>query len=152
MERLGMAVSRRKFIGTALGAGATGLIATPGASLAARAAYNLLTIENESWRVGIDRATGCITSLESREQGWMLRGAGLRLHVPAPEHRFHYLSEHHAESPHIEVEGNHAAIAWEGFNSERMGKLDIEVKQSIRLEGAAIHFGYEIRNGSDAVI
>jgi Domain of unknown function (DUF6259) len=144
-----MSLSRRKFIGTALTAGATGLLANPAAPAVEP---DLLTLENDHWLIAIDRATGCVSSLDSRDKSWTLHGAGLRLHVPAPEHRFHYLTEHHTGSPHIESDSKNASINWSGFTSDRMGKLDIEVRQSIRLEGAAIHFSYEIRNGSAAVI
>jgi hypothetical protein len=90
--------------------------------------------------------------LESKDHAWKLQGAGLRLHVPAPEHRFHYLTERNSGTPRIESGVAHAAITWTGFQSDRMGSLDIEVKESVRLEGAAVHFSYEIRNGSQAVI
>ena len=33
-----------------------------------------------------------------------------------------------------------------------MGRLDIDFTESIRLEGTAVHFSYEIRNGSPAVV
>ena len=45
-----------------------------------------------------------------------------------------------------------ALVTWAGFESDRMGKLDIEVKQSIQLIGNSVHFRYEIRNGSQATI
>ena len=93
-----------------------------------------------------------MAKLESKDQAWKMQGAGMRLHVPAPEHRFHYLNERHAGTPRIESDGAQATITWAGFESDRMGKLDIEVKQSVRLEGAGVHFSYEIRNGSQAVI
>ena len=102
--------------------------------------------------VAIDRHTGCIDKLESKDGAWKLRGAGMRLHVPAPEHRFHYLTERHAAKPVIESDTNHATITWTGFESDRMGKLDIEVKESVQLAGGGVHFSYQIRNGSPAVI
>jgi hypothetical protein len=149
-----MAVSRRKFLGTALTAsvsGATGLIASPAAGAAA-SAPDLLTLENDHLLVTIDRATGCVDRLETRDGAWKMQGAGMRLHVPGPDHRFHYLTEHHAAKPRIESGGGKAEITWTGFTSDRMGPLDIEVRQSIRLESAAIHFSYEIYNSSAAVI
>ena len=145
-----MALSRRRFLGSALGAGAAGLVAAPVARAAAEG-VDLLVLKNEHWTVAIDRATGCVTSLES-VQGWRLHGAGMRLHVPAPEHRFHYLTEKHAGAPRIESDSSHAAITWAGFTSRRMGKLDIEVRQQVRLEGEAVHFSYEIYNSSAAPI
>ncbi|MGP8251853.1 MAG: DUF6259 domain-containing protein [Terracidiphilus sp.] len=145
-----MAVSRRKFLGTALGAGAAGFIAAPVSPAAAQP--GLVNLSSEFWDASIDRATGCIASLESRGQGWKLKGAGMRLHVPAPDHRFHYLTEHHAAMPRVEFDARHASITWNGFESDRLGSLDIEVRQSIRLEGAGIHFNYEIYNSSQAVI
>ena len=147
-----MAVSRRKFLGTALTAGASGLIANPVAACSAQSPPDLLVLENERWRVAIDRATGCVASLESKSEGWRLDGAGMRLHVPAPEHRFHYLTEKHTKAPAIRSAGASAEITWNGFESERMGKLDIEVRETVRLDAAAIHFRYEIYNSSAAVI
>src|ERR1039458_9930739 len=145
-----MAISRRKFLGTALGAGASGLIVN--ATTASAAAPDLLVLENDHLFVAIDRETGCIAKLESKDQAWKMQGAGMRLHVPAPEHRFHYLTERHTGKPRIESDGTHATITWTGFESDRMGKLDIEVKETVRLDGAGVHFSYEIRNGSQAVI
>jgi hypothetical protein len=145
-----MAISRRKFLGSALTAGASGLIAN--ATTARAAAPDLLMLESEHLTVAIDRETGCVAKLESKDQAWKMQGAGMRLHVPAPEHRFHYLTERHAGKPRIEADGTGAIITWTGFESDRMGKLDIEVKETVRLEGAAVHFSYEIRNGSPAVI
>jgi len=147
-----MSYSRRKFLGAALTAGATGLLVNAAAPTAAADTPDLLVLENNHWLVSIDRATGCISKVESKDQAWKMQGAGLRLHVPAPEHRFHYLSERHSKKPRIESDGTHATVIWSGFESDRMGKLDIEVKEVVRLEGAAVHFSYEIRNGSQAVI
>ncbi len=145
-----MALSRRKFLGTALTAGASGLIVN--AATASAATPDLLVLENDRLIVAIDRETGCVAKLESKDQAWKMQGAGMRLHVPAPEHRFHYLTERHAGKPRIESDGVQATITWTGFESDRLGKLDIEVRQSIRLDGAGVHFSYEIRNGSQAVI
>ncbi len=152
MKNSSPALSRRKFLGTALTASASGLISHVAAPYAQAATPDLLVLENGHLLVAIDRQTGCVDRLESKQHGWKLRGGGLRLHVPAPDHRFHYLNEHHAGKPHIQSGGTHATIAWIGFESDRMGRLDIAVTQSIRLEGAAVHFSYEIRNGSPAVI
>jgi len=147
-----MSYSRRKFLGTALTVGASGLIINAAAPHAAAASSDLLILENDHLLIAVNRATGCVDKLESKDQAWKLQGAGMRLHVPAPEHRFHYLTEHHSNKPLIESDNTYATITWTGFESDRMGKLDIEVKESIRLEGAAVHFSYEIRNGSQAVI
>ena len=147
-----MPFSRRKFLGTALTAGASGLIAHAAAPAAAENAPDLLVLEDDRMIVAIDRHTGCIDKLESKDGAWKLRGAGMRLHVPAPEHRFHYLTERHAAKPVIESDTNHATITWTGFESDRMGKLDIEVKESVQLAGGGVHFSYQIRNGSPAVI
>ena len=146
-----MTISRRKFLGTALTAGASGLVARAGATQAP-AVPDLLTLESDSLLVAIDRETGCVARIESKDQAWKLLGTGMRLHVPAPEHRFHYLTEKHADKPRIETDGKQATIRWTGFESERMGKLSIEVKQSVWLEGLGVRFSYEIRNGSTAVI
>ena len=147
-----MRISRRKFLGTALTASATGLIVNGKAVAAPTAARDLITLESEALLVLIDPATGCIDRIESRQHPWQMRGGGMRLHVPAPDHRFHYLSEHHAAKPHIDSDGRQATISWSGFESERMGKLDISVMETVRLTGNAVHFSYEIRNGSQAVI
>jgi hypothetical protein len=72
--------------------------------------------------------------------------------VPAPEHRLHYLTERHAGKPRIETNGKRATITWSGFESDRMGSLDIVVIESVRFEGKGVRFSNEIRNGSDAVI
>ncbi len=147
-----MALSRRKFLGAALTAGASGLMINGAAARSAAASPELLSLESEHLLVTISRETGCVTKLQSRDQAWNLEGAGMRLHVPAPEHRFHYLTERHATRPKIESDNKQAIITWTGFESQRMGKLDIEVKQTVRLEGAGARFSYEIRNGSRAVI
>ncbi|MGA9062588.1 MAG: DUF6259 domain-containing protein [Terracidiphilus sp.] len=147
-----MALSRRKFLGTAFTVGASGLIAHASSARTDEAAPDLLKLENDRMLAAIDRQTGCIVGLESKDSAWKLQGAGMRLHVPAPEHRFHYLTERDATSPRIEEQGNHATITWTGFASDRMGKLDIEVKESIRLAGAGVQFSYQIRNGSHVII
>ena len=105
---------------------------------------------NEHILVTLSRETGCVIRLESIDQVWKLDGAGMRLQVPAPEHRFHYLTEHHAGKPRIESDDKRAIITWAGFESQRMGKLDIGVKETIRLQDAGAHFSYEIHNGSQA--
>src|SRR6266700_5775478 len=97
-----MALSRRKFLGFALTAGASGLIMDGAASTSAAASPELLALESEHLIVSISRETGCVVKLQSRDQAWNLEGAGMRLHVPAPEHRFHYLTESHAARPRIE--------------------------------------------------
>jgi hypothetical protein len=152
VENSRTSVSRRKFLGSALTASASGLIVDLSASAAEAAPPDLLMLENDHLLVAINRQTGCVDKLESKDQAWKLRGGGLRLHVPAPDHRFHYLTEHHGSTPRIESDSSHATIAWKGFESDRMGHLDIDLTQSIRLEGAAVHFSYEIRNGGPAVI
>lgn len=147
-----MTISRRQFVATTLTIGASGFIADAKVPSAAAAAPDLLVLENDSLLVAIDRATGCVDRLESKDQAWKLRGAGMRLHVPAPEHRFHFLTERQAGKPHIESDGKQATITWVGFESGRMGKLNIEVRESVRLDGAGAHFGCEIHNNSQAVI
>lgn len=146
-----MALSRRKFLGTALTTGVSGLIVNRTASIGA-ASPDLLVLGNEHLLVTLSRETGCVIALTSNDQVWKLDGAGMRLHVPAPDHRFHYLTERHVGRPGIESDDTHAVITWAEFASQRMGKLDIEVKETIRLQGSAVHFRYEIRNGSPAVI
>lgn len=146
-----MTISRRKFLGAALTAGAGELLAH-GAERDGSAAPDLLHLENDSLLVAIDRTTGCLARIESKDQAWKLGGAGMRLHVPAPEHRFHYLTEKHTGKPRIEADATQARMTWAGFESERMGKLDIEVRQTVRLEGAGVRFSHEIRNGSHAAI
>jgi hypothetical protein len=147
-----MTISRRNFLGTALTAGASGLIVNAATASAAVTTPDLLVLENDHLLVTINRETGCVDKLESKDHAWKMQGAGMRLHVPAPEHRFHYLTERQAGKPRIESDGTHATIIWNGFESDRMGKLDIEVKELVRLDGASVHFSYEIRNGSQAVI
>jgi hypothetical protein len=146
-----MTFSRRKFLGTALTASVSGLIA-PASAQTAAAGPDLLNLESDSLLVSIDRKTGCIDRIRSKDGAWKLQGAGMRLHVPAPDHRFHFLTERHSKPSSIERAIKHATITWSGFESDRMGKLDIEVKQSIELVGAAVHFSYEIRNGSPAIV
>lgn len=147
-----MSLSRRKFLGTALTVSASGLMVDSVTSHAATAPGELFVLESDHLVVTLSRETGCVAKLESKDHAWHLEGAGMRLHVPAPEHRFHYLTERHAAKPRIEADNKQAVVTWVGFESQRMGKLDIEVKETIRLEGAGIHFSYEIRNGSNAVI
>lgn len=142
-----MSISRRKFLGTALTAGSAGALLNPGLK-AGSAAAKPLVLENDRLLIAINRETGCVDRLESKDQIWKLRGGGLRLHIPAPGHRLHYLTERNAGSPGIESNGQGAVITWPGFQSDRLGKLDIEVRESVRLVGAGAHFSYEIRNGS----
>jgi hypothetical protein len=145
-----MTISRRNFLGTALSAGVAGFTANCQASAAAPP--DLLLLQSDALLVAIDRATGCLGRIETKDHAWQIGGGGMRLHVPAPDHRFHYLSEHQAAKPRIESDNIHATITWSGFESERMGMLDIDLKQTIRLAGNAVHFSYQIRNGSPAVI
>ena len=56
----------------------------------------------------------------SNDQVWKLDGTGMRLHVPAPDHRFHYLPERHAARPRIESDDKQAIITWARFASQRM--------------------------------
>ena len=107
-----MTVSRRRFLGTALTAGATGLIVNGKPTAAAAALPDLLVLESDAMLVAIDRATGCVDRVESKDHAWQMRGGGMRLHVPAPDHRFHYLSEHHAAKPRIDSDRTHATITW----------------------------------------
>src|SRR5579863_5865947 len=128
-----MSLSRRKFLGTALSVSASGLIVDSVGSRAAITPAELFVLESERLVVTMSRETGCVARLESKDQAWHLEGAGMRLHVPAPEHRFHYLTERHAGKPRIEADNKQAIITWVGFESPRMGRLDIEVKETIRL-------------------
>ena len=147
-----MTVSRRGFLEAALTAGAAGLIPTLAQAQADATPQDLLVLQNGSALVAIDRATGCIARLESRDGAWKMQGAGMRLHVPAPDHRYHFLTEAHTGKPRIESDAINATITWSGFNSARMGKLDIEVEQTVSVAGHGVEFSYAIRNGSDATI
>src|SRR4051812_43770170 len=131
-----MRISRRRFLGTTLTTGATGLMVSGKAVVAA--ARDLIVLENDAMLVAIDPASGCIDRIESKDDAWQMQGGGMRLHVPAPDHRFHYLSEHHAAKPQIDSDNTQATITWSGFESERMGKLDIDVKETVRLVGKAV--------------
>jgi hypothetical protein len=118
-----MALSRRKFLGTALTVSASGLIVDCAATRATAETRDLLVLDSEHVVVTLSRETGCVVKLGSKDQAWNLEGAGMRLHVPAPEHRFHYLTERHAGKPRIEADNKQAIITWMGFESPRMGKL-----------------------------
>ena len=76
----------------------------------------------------------------------------MRLHVPAPEHRYNFVTESNTGRPVIDSGGNQVTITWSKFENGRWGKLDIEVKESIRLSGTGVEFSYEIHNHSKAVI
>ncbi len=147
-----MTLSRRRFFGVALTAGTSALISNTAQAQAGATSEDMLLLENGSVLVAIERSTGCVARLESKDGAWKMEGAGMRLHVPAPEHRFHFLTEAHTGSPRIESHGDRATITWNGFTSARMGKLDIEVHQTVSLAGAGVHFSYAIRNGSRATI
>ena len=147
-----MAISRRTFLGISLAASASGVLEGARKIEAEASAPDLLVLENDQVAISLNRRTGCVESLFAKQQDWKLRGAGMRLHVPAPEHRYHYLTERNAGPPAIELSANSATLTWTGFNSDRLGKLDIEVKESIRLDGAGVHFSYQIRNGSKFVV
>ncbi|MFP5208976.1 MAG: DUF6259 domain-containing protein [Acidobacteriota bacterium] len=147
-----MPSSRREFLGSALAASASGLVANAATPAAAQVAAGRLVLQNEHLLVVVDRETGCVEKLESKDGAWKMRGEGMRLHVPDPEHRYNFVTERNAVRPTIDVDGNQATITWRGFQNERMGKLDIEVKESIRLSGARVEFSYEIQNNSQAVI
>ena len=147
-----MRISRRRFLRTTLTASTTGLLVNGKAVAAAAPARDLIVLESDAMLVVIDPVTRCIDRIESKHHAWQMRGGGMRLHVPAPYHRYHYLSEHHAAKPHIDPDGTQVTIRCSGFESERMGKLDISVKETVRLAGNAVQFSYEIRSGSPAVI
>ena len=147
-----MSTSRREFLGSALAASASGLVANAARPAAATAAAGRLVLENEGLLVVIDRETGCVEKLESKDGAWKMRGGGMRLHVPALEHRYNFVTEGNTGRPAIDLDGNQATMTWRGFENERLGKLDIEVKESIRLTGARVEFNYEIHNNSQAVI
>lgn len=147
-----MRFSRRKFLGATLAAGAAELIGSRARGDVSSTGRSLLALENEQVLVRIDRATGCVEKLECKDGTWSMQGAGMRLHVPAPEHRFHFLTENNFGQPKIAVDERQATVTWNGFKSPRMGQLDIKVKQSIRLIGPRVEFSYEIRNGSTATI
>ncbi len=145
--------SRRKFLGTSLTAGAAGLFPNIASPESVRAAGETVVLESDQIRVAIFRESGCVQELATKDGAWKFQGAGMRLHVPAPDHRFHYLTERSSTGkPRIEADGRQALITWSGFESDRLGKLDIEVKQSIQLVGSSVHFSYQIRNGSQATI
>lgn len=144
-----MPLSRRRFLGTAIAASATGLIRR---SAAAPAASGPIVLENANLLVALDGETGCLTRLESKDGAWKMQGGGMRLHVPTPENRFRFLTQQHSARPHIEADATHALISWNGFESAQTGKLDIQVTQTVRLAGPRVEFSYQIRNGSSAVI
>ena len=58
-----MALSRRKFLGTAFTVGASGLIAHASSARTDEAAPDLLKLENDRMLAAIDRQTGCIVRL-----------------------------------------------------------------------------------------
>ena len=147
-----MPISRRGFLGTALAASASGLVTGAAAPAATPTAAGRLVLENEHLLVVIDRETGCVENLESKDGAWKMRGGGMRLHVPAPQHRFNFVTESNAGRPAIDQQDSLATITWRGFENDRLGNLEIEVKQTIRLVGARIEFSYQIHNNSSAVI
>lgn len=147
-----MPISRREFLGTALVVSASGFAAGGTSPAAAAATTGRHVLENEDLLVAIDQETGCVERIESKDGAWKLRGGGMRLHVPAPERRYNFVTEKDASRPAIDLEDDQAAITWREFENKRLGKLDIEVKEWVRLTGKRVEFRYEIRNHSHAVI
>lgn len=89
-----MSILRRKFLGSALTASAAaGVLLHAGEEPAVAETPNLLAIENDDLAIAIDRRTGCLDRLESKDGSWKLKGGGMRLHVPVPDHRYHYLTD-----------------------------------------------------------
>jgi hypothetical protein len=147
-----MPISRREFLGTTLAASASGLVAGATTPAAAQTAGGRIVLQNDNLQVAIDRETGCVERIESKDGAWRMRGGGMRLHVPAPQHRFNFVTESNTGRPAIDLNDNQVTIRWRGFDNERLGKLDIEVKEAIRLDEKRVEFSYEINNNSHAVI
>ena len=96
--------SRRKFLGTSLTAGAAGLLGNIASPSSADTSPDMVILQNDQIRVSILSESGCVQELATKDGAWKLQGAGLRLHVPAPDHRFHYLSERSTNKPLIEAD------------------------------------------------
>jgi hypothetical protein len=148
-----MPISRRGFLSKALQATTSATLLTTLPYKAQAQTPDHLTLENEHTHITLDRNTGTIVTLQTKDGAWNLQGNGLRLHVPAPEHRLNYLTERNAPSPTIvSTTPNSVTITWLSFTSDRLGKLDIQLIQTIQLHGPAIHFAYTIHNATPYTI
>ena len=143
-----MGVDRRTFIGASMALAATRLDArTIGAS-------SLVTLENARLRIDFDRARGTILGIIDKQSGWRVRGqrdaAALRLHVPLPERRAHFLTEADAKRVRVEpsADGTAVRLTWSAFESPIAGALPITVAATARLVAAGLEFVVETDNPS----
>ena len=73
-----MSILRRRFLGSALTASAVEVLLHAGEERAVAETPELLAIENDHLAIAIDRRTGCVDRLESKDGSWKLKGGELR--------------------------------------------------------------------------
>lgn len=109
-----------------------------------------IVLDNGRIRIEIERDHGCIVRFAHRPLEIELVGEprlaeSFRLLVPLPSWRGHYIMGKTQPLADARVEGDSCRLVWRGLQSSQ-GHFDIEVTQTIRLEGDDATFTMEIEN------
>jgi hypothetical protein len=114
-----------------------------------------IVLENTYERIAFDEQSGAIVEFTNKATGWHLQGPpqlgeSFRLFVPTPERSYNPVlgARNHLASFHRSPDGTSVELVWSGLDSEYLGKLDIELRGTVRLEGSTVAFSMDVVNHS----
>lgn len=115
-----------------------------------------IVLDNGRVRIEVEREHGCIVRFAHQQLGIeVVRETRLaenfRLLVPLESWRGHYIWGKHQPLTDAEVDDHTCRLIWRGLQSTQ-GHFDIEVTQTIRLEGDDVTFGMEVENRSSHTV
>ena len=121
---------------------------------------NIITLENDTLKLGFDRKTGCLVAATAVESGWQVLnrpqvGLSFRLLVPLSEDRRNnpVFGEKQALA-HIEASEDHkrAIFVWDGVDSEVGGHLAIKLTLEVSLDQRGAVFAMTVENHTPYIV
>ena len=122
-------------------------------------AADLFYVTGDGIQLAIDRCTGALARVESKETGWRVTdrydlAAGFRLLIPLPGRRNNLAYGEQQDPPEIQPgsSGEEITLYWRQVRSEHGGEHPISVTQRISIAGRQALFETAVDNQADYTV
>jgi len=113
-----------------------------------------IVLEDAFVRIAFDPATGAITNLIDKKHAWTIhkgrQSSALRVHLPLPDRRVHFLTEADAVHirHHVGTSANSLEFVWQGFRTASGTLYDLTLRGNVQLAGGELIFTLTVDNAS----
>ncbi len=152
--------TRRTMLKQIAGAAVASQLSPPDAAQGAESAASQtasVTLEDSDLRVTFDRASGAITGLVHKPQGWVIHrrpelGVSFHMQAPMPGRHDNFILGSKQRAAKVEKRGNQVHLEWQNLASEHAGVLPVTFRATVTLDKGALRFESSLENHSKLMI